>query len=124
MIKSLAVPPSLFRIALVLLLLGSGTRAIAKEEAPASGEPERHRVGLYITDLHSFDLQHGTFGATFWIWSVGPAASRALQTMEFVNANQVAVTLESTVPRGAMAWSQRKVTGTFREQWNLRNFPF
>jgi hypothetical protein len=114
----------LLRTALALLVLVGGARAAPDEGATAPGAPVRHRVGLYLTDLHSIDLPRGTFGASFWIWSVGPAAPRSLQTMEFVNANQVAVSLESSVQRGVVGWSQRKVTGVFREQWDLRNFPF
>jgi hypothetical protein len=108
-----------------LLSAGDTPRAqdVAQGGSPA-GPPVRHRVGLYVTDLHSFDLLHGTFGASLWVWSVGPAAARVLQTMEFANADQVAVRLESTAPRGTLAWSQRKITGIFREEWNLRNFPF
>jgi hypothetical protein len=110
---------------LLLLLIGGRSRAQdVAQNGSSVGAPVRHRVGLHVTDLHSFDLLRGTFGASFWVWSVGPAAARVLETMEFANADQVVVRLESTVPRGTVAWSQRKITGTFREQWNLRNFPF
>jgi hypothetical protein len=109
---------------LTLLLFYSSVRAAVAADPPVLESPSRHRVGLYITDLNSFDLLRGTFGATLWVWSIGPAAPRTLQTMEFVNAEAVSVQLESTVPRGSMVWSQRKVAGTFRHQWDLRNFPF
>ena len=84
----------------------------------------RHKVGVFITDLHGFDLSRGTFGANFWIWTVGADAARALQTMEFPNADTITVRLESTVPRGDVNWSQRKLSGTFRHQWDLGNYPF
>jgi hypothetical protein len=44
--------------------------------------------------------------------------------MEFANADRVTVDLETTTPRGAMVWSQRRLTGTFRHDWDLRRFPF
>jgi hypothetical protein len=44
--------------------------------------------------------------------------------MEFPNADTIAVRLESTVPRGDVNWSQRKLTGNFRHQWDLGNYPF
>jgi len=105
----------------------SALLALLFAAAPAStqGEPPvRYRVGLYVTDLYGLDLGGGTFGASFWVWSVGQDAGRALRSMEFANADRVAASLESTVPRGSVAWSQRKVTGTFRQDWDLRNFPF
>jgi hypothetical protein len=98
---------------------------VAAAQGSAQGTPPvRHAVGLYVTDLYGLDLVRGTFGVTFWVWGVGPDPAQALRTMEFANADRVAVSLESTVPRGAVSWSQRKVSGTFRQAWDLRNFPF
>jgi hypothetical protein len=109
-------------LALLLPLLAA---AHAWAQAPAQTTPPvRHRIGLYVTDLHGLDPTRGTIGASLWVWSVGPASVQALRTMEFANAERVAVELESTVPRGAVSWSQRKVTGTFRHDWDLRRFPF
>ncbi len=105
-------------LALLLPLLA------AAQASAQGGTPDRHRIGLYVSDLYSLDLMRDTFGASFWVWAVGPDSALALQTMEFANADQVTVSLESTVPRGAVSWSQRKVTGTFRQAWDLRNFPF
>jgi hypothetical protein len=100
--------------------------AYAQGQVTSGGpaHPVRHKVGLYITDLYGFDLSRGTFGANFWVWTVGTDAARALQSMEFPNADTIAVRLESTVPRGGVNWSQRKLTGTFRHQWDLGNYPF
>jgi hypothetical protein len=44
--------------------------------------------------------------------------------MEFANADRVTVDLETTERRGAVVWSQRRLTGTFRHDWDLRRFPF
>ena len=44
---------------LTLLLFDSSVRAAVAADLPVLGSPSRHRVGLYITDLHSFDLLHG-----------------------------------------------------------------
>ena len=40
------------------------------------------------------------------------------------NADRVTVDLETTEQRGAVSWSQRRLTGTFRHDWDLRRFPF
>jgi hypothetical protein len=107
-------------LALALLLL-AGLFAPAGAQPPP---PVRSTVGIFVTNLHALNPARGTFGATFWVWSVDPGAFSALRTMEFVNADQAAVNLENTEPRGAVSWSQRKITGTFRHDWDLRNFPF
>ena len=40
-------------------IFDSSVRAAVAADLPVLGSPSRHRVGLYITDLHSFDLLHG-----------------------------------------------------------------
>src|SRR4051794_25080127 len=107
-----------------LVVLGTAAHAYGQVPAVEPSRPVRHKIGAFITDLHGFDLSRGTFGANFWIWAVGPNSARALQTMEFPNADTIAVRLESTVPRGDVSWSQRKLTGTFHHQWDLGNYPF
>jgi hypothetical protein len=44
--------------------------------------------------------------------------------MEFINADHVTSRLESSTQRGELVWRQRKISGTFRHNWDLRNFPF
>jgi hypothetical protein len=44
--------------------------------------------------------------------------------MEFINADRVTSRLESSTQRGELVWRQRKISGTFRHNWDLRNFPF
>ena len=99
-------------IALLLSLL-------APVPAWAQGSPQvapsvRHTIGLYVTALHGLDPTRGTFGASLWVWSVGSAAAQVWRTMEFANADRVTVDLETTEQRGAVSWSQRRLTGTFR----------
>ena len=103
-----------------LLILPAWPAALRAEPAP-----ERHRIGLFVTGLHGLDVARGTFGATFWIWAVGPDSARVLRTADFVNAANLSVRLESTVTAGeGRSWSQQRVTGTFREPWDLRRYPF
>jgi hypothetical protein len=90
--------------------------------AQSDAAPKTCRVGLYLRDLHSFDPNADTFGADFWLWSVCPTADlQPLQTMEFINSDDVAVLLDvGDYP----LWTQRNVDGTFRFDWDERNFPF
>ena len=102
----------------VLCALPNAPPTLAQSDAA----PATCRVGLYLRDLHSFDPTADTFGADLWLWSVCPTAElQPLQTMEFINSDDVAVLLDvADDPR----WTQRNVDGTFRFNWEERNFPF
>jgi hypothetical protein len=90
--------------------------------AQSGAAPATCRVGAYLTALHAFDPEADTFDADMWLWSVCPAPERRpLETMEFANAYQVQVLLDV---RESPVWSNRKVQGTFRHDWDERNFPF
>jgi hypothetical protein len=105
-------------ILVLLCVLPNASPALAQsDEAPATC-----RVGLYLRDLHSFDPAADTFGADFWLWSVCPTADhQPLRTMEFINSDSVSVLLDvGDYP----LWTQRNVDGTFRYDWEERNFPF
>ncbi len=92
---------------------------------PSQAAPTHYKVGAYVLALHDFSPVNGTFGADFWVWSIGPDPKRQpLQTMEFVNANRADGSLDTTTPRGKAFWETRKITGTFRHDWNLQNYPF
>jgi len=102
----------------LLCALINGPPALAQSDAA----PTTCRVGLYLRDLHSFNPTADTFGADFWLWSLCPTADhQPLQTMEFINSDDVAVLLDvGDYP----LWTQRNVNGTFRYDWDERNFPF
>ena len=90
--------------------------------AQATSEPTTCQVGIYLRSLHSFDPNADTFGGDLWLWSVCPSEDdEPLHTMEFVNADDTAVLLD--VP-GNPYWANRNVDGTFRYDWDERDFPF
>jgi hypothetical protein len=105
-------------ILVLLCVLPNASPALAQSDAA----PTTCRVGLYLRDLHSFDPAADTFGADFWLWSVCPTADhQPLRTMEFINSDSVSVLLDvGDYP----LWTQRNVDGTFRYDWEERNFPF
>lgn len=107
----------------LLPILGFLLLALPAAAQPAA--PERHKVGIFVTGLHGLDVTRGTFGVTFWLWAVGPDSARVLHSADYVNAEVTAVRLESTVPAGpGQSWSQQRITGTFREHWDVRRYPF
>lgn len=112
------------RSALLLLLLLLQP-APGGAQTPVPPAQERHRIGIFVTGLYGLDLDRGTFGLNFWIWTVGPDSARALATLDFVNASALATRLTNTVQTGpGQSWSQQRVSGTFRTSWDLRRYPF
>lgn len=116
------------RVHLVILALAGilaalhGFAVAPPAGAQAEVAPITCRVGIYVRALHAFDPAADTFGADLWLWSVCPTVDdQPLQTMEFVTANDAAVLLD--VP-GDPLWANRNVDGTFRYDWDERNFPF
>ncbi|SPF43368.1 conserved membrane hypothetical protein [Syntrophobacter sp. SbD1] len=93
---------------------------------PEKGKAERCMVGAYLTSLHDFDFTGQTFGADMWIWTHTSLESerKPLETMEFTNAKNTCSCLDTNIVKNGIRWGQRKITGTFRQHWDLRNFPF
>jgi hypothetical protein len=93
--------------------------------APDTAATERCKVGIFFVDLHQFEIQKRSFNANFWLWSVCASAQRQpLKVLEFVNANSTTGTLDQTTAREGVTWSQRKIDGNFRQDWDVRDFPF
>jgi hypothetical protein len=106
---------------LAMLLLPS----VAICQAIVKPEPQHYKVGMFVTAIYAVDTAENTFAADFWIWSVGRSATKnPLQTMEFVHSDAITKRLESTTRRGDLYWRQVKIVGKFRQDWDLRNFPF
>ncbi|MFD8790604.1 ligand-gated ion channel [Streptomyces vinaceus] len=83
------------------------------------------RIGAYITDLYGLDVSPRTINADFWLWSVCPSADLdATKRLEFVNATQVTQSDRSVEKIGNEYWSQVKVSGTFRQHFDLSEYPF
>lgn len=110
-------------VSLITVLTWAG--AAAPTEAQESTAPDTCRVGAYLVALTAFEPEADTFRADLWLWSVCPDGERRpLASMEFVSAEEIEERLVSDIPRGASVWSQRKVRGTFRHDWDERAYPF
>lgn len=105
----------------LLALFGVGEYT-SPAHAQSDIAPTTCKVGIYLRSLHSFDPNADTFGGDLWLWSVCPSQDdEPLHTMEFVNADDTAILLD--VP-GNPFWANRNVDGTFRYDWDERDFPF
>jgi hypothetical protein len=120
-----------FRIALLVFaayFFGGGALATAQHGdsgPPHVGAQERCKVGIFVVDLHEVDIQRKTFGSNFWLWSQCATDKRQpLKTIEFVNANSTSANLDAILPRSGQFWASRKIIGNFRNDFDVRNFPF
>lgn len=92
---------------------------------PAAAAPASCKVGAFLTGIHDMDNATGTFRAEMWLWSVCPTKDlEPLKTMEFTNAVSTSGGLDSVLQRGNQWWATRKVSGTFRQDYQLQNYPF
>jgi hypothetical protein len=81
-------------------------------------------VGVYLSDLYDIDTRSGRFGADVWAWSVCTGEKNALQSAEWLNAQEQDQSLEYADPTPFGLWSQRKITGVYRQDYDVRNYPF
>lgn len=111
-------------LSIVLFALVFCFAALEATSAQASA-PDLCKIGIYVVDLHELDVAKKTFGANFWLWSVCATEQRQpLKTMEFVNANSTTGALDAVLPRDGQFWASRKIAGAFRDDFDVRNFPF
>lgn len=84
------------------------------------------KIGMYLTDLHHFDFENDTFSADIWLWFIYPndKESSPMDTYEVINGVYVENSLDFTDVRDAQFWSTRKIKGTYRFNWNLKNYPW
>ncbi len=99
--------------------------AAAAAAGARAAAPPTCQVGAYVTDLYGLDVSPRTINADFWLWSVCPSAGLdATRRLEFINATQVSQSDRSVEKVGERYWSQVKVSGTFRQQFDLSEYPF
>ncbi|MEU9119990.1 hypothetical protein AB0C96_09030 [Streptomyces sp. NPDC048506] len=92
---------------------------------PAAAAVPSCRVGAYVTDLYGVDPVRRTVNADLWLWSVCPRKDlAAVQRLEFTNATRTMLTEPSSEKVDNEYWTQVKVSGTFRQNFDLTDFPF
>lgn len=92
---------------------------------PAAAQPGECTIGVDVLALEHFDVDAGTFGATFWLWSrCPPEQDSPLPALTFVDATSVQMNTPTETVVNDTAWSAALVTGTFRHHWDVTRFPF
>jgi hypothetical protein len=110
-----------FALVCVLLPLVIDGTAQAEDSPP----PDKVRLGMFLVGLQDINVGNNTFGADLWVWANHKNPRLApMKTLEIVNAQASTTSLQSTQEGDGNIWSQEKVQGTFRHQWDMSNFPF
>ncbi|MEU6082625.1 hypothetical protein [Streptomyces sp. NPDC047108] len=92
---------------------------------PAAAAVPSCRVGAYVTDLFAVDPARRTVDADLWLWSLCPREDlAAVKRFEFINATRTTLTDPSSQKVGNAYWTQVKVSGTFRQNFDWTDFPF
>ena len=117
---------SLFVVLLACLVYvafaSARNHAVLAQEGDA---PQSCEIGVYLTSLHDLNITAKTFAADMWIWSnCLNEELTPLQSMEFVNANEYEGKLDYSEEKEGIFWSQKKVNGVFRQNWDVHNYPF
>jgi len=111
--------------AIILVAQCLPVTGVSNVQAQDGDTPETCKIGVYLTSLHDLKSAAKTFAGDMWVWSVCPNEELTpLQSMEFVNANSSDGKLDYTEIKDGLVWSQRKVSGVFRDDWDVHNYPF
>lgn len=116
-----------FKAFILAVLLWLGATPSLAQSQPKPGPTQIQSVcsvGVYLSDLYDIDTRAHRFGADVWAWSVCTGDRNALQTAEWLNAQEQVQSLEYADPTDFGLWSQRKITGVYRQNFDVRSYPF
>lgn len=110
---------------LAILLWSVAVPVQAQETAPANSQPQTVcKVGVYLADLYGIDTRARRFGADIWAWSVCNNEKNALIAADWINAQDQVQSLEFNSATDFGLWSTQKITGFYRQPFDIRNYPF
>jgi hypothetical protein len=112
---------------LMVFLLTASNFVFAIQEKT---EPEKIKLGAFVTSLYDINADRGTFSADFWVWTLSPkqANYKMNNSLEinysssqfpriFSNQNTEILNQKTTL-------QQKKVQSVFLHDFNLEKFPF
>ena len=97
---------------------------LTSESMAPSPDAQVAKAGMIVMEIGEFDLQKNTFSATFWVW-IASDGERGddLEQVDWLNATELDTLQKQSAVVGGEYWNLRKMRGTFRTEWDLRNFP-
>ncbi len=88
-------------------------------------KPESCRIGAYLVDLYRLDPNNKSFNADIWLWSnCAKNELQPLKRVEYKNANSVNNDYYNIIQEKNIYWEHLKVKGNFRQDWDVRDYPF
>lgn len=93
--------------------------------AIAQTRPVVCNAGAFVSDIYNLSQTNRSFDADIWFWANCPTEERKpLRQMEYMNANRIVVGLDDVINRGNVWWSTRKISATWRIDWDVAAYPF
>jgi hypothetical protein len=122
-------------ILVLAMLLWLGAVPVQAQQTTSADQPAQStpadqpaqticKVGAYLSDLYGIDTLKDRIGADFWVWSVCTGEKDALKSAEWLNSEQQVDSLEYQFPTNSGLWSNRKISGAYRQAFDVRNYPF
>ena len=86
--------------------------------------PRTIPLGIYMVELHDFDPKGSSFQADFWLWArTPPDMANWIPSLDYptgIHTEQVNTTEQMF---DGARWACTNVSGKFRKDWKLKNFP-
>ncbi|AZQ74186.1 hypothetical protein EKH77_25855 [Streptomyces luteoverticillatus] len=111
--------------AFAVWLSAAGTADAAPESTASAKEAPTCRVGAYLSDLYDLDPAKNAFSARLTVWSVCPKRELdPLPDVAFTNSTNAEKSDPAVTEEGGMFRDLVRIQGVFRQDWDLRAFPF
>lgn len=93
--------------------------------APTRAGVARCELGAYFSDLFDIDPVRSRFSARLWLWTICPdRSSDPLPHVSLSNADGPVTSEPHVLDRGGRTLDQVLVQSSFRQEWDVRDFPF
>jgi len=90
-----------------------------------AGAPDTVKIGLFVTDLFDLNLAEKRFNADVWLWfNYADSTLHPLETLELPRAREVNKGLSYLEKKQGVWWATQQLKATFKEEWNVQDFPF
>jgi hypothetical protein len=111
---------------LAALILCCGLMVTCPGVAAALPMPPRTcKLGAYVQGLHDLKFEDKAFQAEVWLWAnCLDEEYEPLLHLWLLNADNYALSKYYKENEGGGSWSYVLLTGKFRHNWDVRNYPF
>lgn len=112
---------STVRIIVITLLLAPAVFA----QQGSEDNPEKVKLGLYITNLYDIDFAKNQYTVQFWTWfHHNNAGYSPNSTTEIMNAKTFKRNTPNEEVVEGIRWDTANIKATINQQWKVEDFPF